>query len=121
VLTERLNSVFSSGQRPCAAQLFEPRPQRTLCSALVVLGVARTAEEMEAVQSLPLSIQITLRALLWENLKRSEPLPVHWVWTPAVVPELGVLELPCLGGGRASITIHLRTPPLGVPPSVEPV
>lgn len=119
-LTERLNAVFSSGGRPCAARLFEPRPQRTLCRAVVELGVARTVEEMEAIQSLPLSIQVTLRALLWENLNRSEPLPVHWAWTPGYAPELSVLEVPGHGREPGAITIRLCTPPLGAPRQAGP-
>jgi hypothetical protein len=82
---------------------------------VVELGVARTVEEMEAIQSLPLSIQVTLRAVLWENLNRFEPLPVHWAWTPGYAPEVSVWEVPGAEREPGAITIYLRTPPLGAP------
>ena len=105
-LTERLNSVFSSGNLEPArlAKLFEPKPANTLLRAALELGVARTLEEMEAIQSLPMTLQVTLRTLLWENLRRRPPIAVHWLWAPGCVPELRIWETP------GAITVFLNTP-----------
>ena len=104
-LTERLNGVFSSGTLDPArlARLFEPKPPNTLLRATLELGIARTLEEMEAIQSLPMTLQVTLRTLLWESLRRSPPIAVHWLWAPGCAPELRIRETP------GAITVFLNT------------
>lgn len=116
-LAERLNATFSSPRagspRRAAAVdrgLFAPKPTNTLLRAAWKLGVAQSIDELEAVQSLPLPIQVALRAMLWENLGRSRPAAVHWIWTPGPAHEVSVHPAGVEGAERCSVTVILRSP-----------
>ena len=107
VMSSRLNQAFKMPEiQSIDASLFAPGCD--LFSLASEHEVARSAGELAFLQSLPRGILEAVRALIYDNLQRAEPLAITFAWAPAYDWELNIWECPGTTS-RGGITVLLRS------------
>jgi hypothetical protein len=107
VMSGRLNKLFA------VPEISELDPQDFAQGAdLVALadrfGVAQNGRETGFLSSIPKGILESMRALIYDDLSRPEPLAITWSWAPAYDFELSVWECPGTQS-KGGITVLLRS------------
>lgn len=90
------------------ADPFDPASQLDFGQSAMLLGVAKTNDEMGFLNALPASVKDGLKAAL--NSARTSQLPLQMVWVPGFDYELNVWEAPGTPTSIGGISVVLKTP-----------
>jgi hypothetical protein len=106
----RFNRVFGE-PTGIESRLFEPDGP-SLAEAIAELGIAETDAEIAYWKNLPRGIQASLRALIYDDLSRENPVHVTIAWLPSYDYELTVMDAPgtALGPGGITVIVKSRYP-----------
>ena len=108
LMGERFNVVFSRDQLD-KVRIDTLAVDRPFPEVLSELGIARTDEERQFLETWPAALQEAMRSVLLSAMRRSPRVPVAMTWAPGYDYELSVWEARSTATSPTAITVHVRS------------